>query len=107
MDNELLKYYFITQKYQRDLSHFKAQLDQEPERPTETSGAAFQTKTKDHMRSAGERYGNLRENGQLLWSKLNTARDRQREYMDTLAKLQVSMYLKIFRLYAVVSGISE
>ena len=60
-----------------------------PEQPTDTTGSAFQAKTKERMKSASERYANLREAGQMLRSKLNTARDKQREYMESLAKLQV------------------
>ena len=66
---------------------FRAKLDQAPLPPVDDvdqSGATDQL-----VHDAAQRYHQLKDDGQQMTSRLTQAKERQRKYNDTLAKLQV------------------
>ena len=61
-------------------------MDNEPERPLDMTDLH---RTKDRLKTATHRYQGLKDSCNATSGKLQTARDKQKDYMDSLAKLQV------------------
>ena len=74
-------------RYQKDLKTFATNLQKSPKGKRAGDATDFQ-ETREKVRTANERYQNLKSNCQALMERLRDARERQREYNEAVFKMQ-------------------
>ena len=80
----------IFQKYQKELQTFRNQLNKSPKGKHRSDGSEFEL-TRDKVRSSNERYSNLKASCDALMDRLQTARDRQRDFDDNMYRTQTEL----------------
>ena len=78
------------QKYQKQLQTFRNQLNKSPKGKHRSDGSEFEM-TRDKVRSSNERYSNLKASCDALMDRLQTARDRQRDFDDNMYRTQTEL----------------